>query len=109
MSFGHHCGNYHIEYRDCQLHVPLSYYVESSSFSFCRLYHSLYDFVDDDENLAANGMQVIRKLPVWLMHAVVAFILPLSDWEDVKQRFCLRHLRGKLAIIRAVLDNFVRP
>ena len=56
-----------------QLHVLIPY-IESSSFSFCCFHHSFYDFVDDDDNLAVNGMLVLWELPAWLMRALSLFL-----------------------------------
>ena len=104
-------GNFHIIYNDRRLHVPLSY-VESSSFSFCRLYHVLCDFVYDDNDIAANAQHIFRKTPLWLttpssLVLTCLSVLSSSDLEAVTQRLCLHHSRGKPVIMGALLADFL--
>ena len=87
-------------------------YVKSSSFSFCCLYRVLCDFVYDDDDIAANAQHVFRKTPVWLTTLSCSVltrlsVLSSSDLEAVTQRLRLRHLRGKPAIMGALLADFL--
>ena len=86
-NISYRCGDFCFQYKACQLHVTFSY-IESSSFSFCRLFHSLFDFIHDDGNLAAKGKQVVEKKPTWLMRTSTSLLssvcsLALSDLERV--------------------------
>ena len=94
---------FEIEFVQLHFRVPISY-IESSTFSFCRLYHHLLTFTDIN-----HSSLLVHHHPLWLQTMSEEFLTRLSvvSLSHLNDAMCLLK-RLKTAAMEAIVNDVLQ-
>ena len=98
---------FEIEFVQLHFHVPISY-IESSTFSFCGLYHCLLTFTDIN-----HSSSLVHHHPLWLQAMPEEFlthlsVVSLSHLNDAMCPLRLSYLHLKSVAMEAIINDVLQ-